>query len=196
MPCAISRTSSVAAFNSCTVSESTALISCCAGGSRRSALRNRSAMETRRCWTPSCRFRSIRRRASLPATTMRAREAASSARLEALAIAIASSSVNSAIRSSVSSGSGPSRELATIAPQRVPATTTGLPTAAGGSPRHQTSALLDPKRFRQSRPRERSAPCATPPLSRDLARSARANRAGHRHSFRRARSRYRRVRSE
>ena len=64
---------------------------------------------TRRCWAPSCRSRSMRRRASSAAMTTRAREATSSSRLSAFAIAVATSSVNSAICDSVS---GRERRLA------------------------------------------------------------------------------------
>ena len=60
---------------------------------------------------------------------MRAREATSSARLSVLAIAVAASSVKSAMRCSVPPGNGPRRDKATIAPQRRPLTWMGLATA-------------------------------------------------------------------
>ena len=60
---------------------------------------------------------------------MRTREASSSARLSALAIEVASSSVNLARRASVSVGSGCSPEEATpITPHRRPSTMIGVPT--------------------------------------------------------------------
>ena len=60
---------------------------------------------------------------------MRAREAASSARLSAFAIAVATSSVNSPICDSVSAGNGASLLVeAAITPQRRPPTTIGQPT--------------------------------------------------------------------
>jgi DNA-binding CsgD family transcriptional regulator len=61
-----------------------------------------SAWVTSRCWTPSCRSRSIRRRASSAAARIRARDAETSARAWAFAIAVAASSVNPASRDSVS----------------------------------------------------------------------------------------------
>jgi hypothetical protein len=82
-----------------------------------------------RCWTPSCRSRSIRRRASSPAATILLRDAESSAAPSAFAIAVATSSVNEASRTSVSGGSGPSFDVAVTVPQRRPSTTIGLPTA-------------------------------------------------------------------
>jgi len=57
---------------------------------------------TRRCCAPSCRSRSIRRRASSAVATIRVRDAASSAPLSAFATAVATSSVNWAMRISVS----------------------------------------------------------------------------------------------
>ena len=59
------------------------------------AARTSSASETSRCCAPSCRSRSIRRRVASAVATIRAREASSSARLSALAIAVATISVNS-----------------------------------------------------------------------------------------------------
>jgi hypothetical protein len=77
---------------------------------------------------PSCRSRSIRRRLSSAAATIRAREAVSSARPAAFAIAVATSSVNEARRSSVSGGNGRSpRELAAITPHTRPWTMIGVP---------------------------------------------------------------------
>ena len=70
------------------------------------AMRSSSPSETSRCWMPSCRSRSIRLRVSSAAATIRAREAISSARLSAFAIAVATSSVKLARRASVSAGSG------------------------------------------------------------------------------------------
>ena len=83
---------------------------------------------TRRCWAPSCRSRSIRRRVSSAAATILARDAVSWARLSAFAMAVAMSSVNSAMRPSVPTGirSGADQAEA-IAPQSRPATTIGTP---------------------------------------------------------------------
>jgi hypothetical protein len=53
---------------------------------------------TRRCCAPSCRSRTIRRRASSEAATILLRDAAISAELSAFAIAVATSSVNEARR--------------------------------------------------------------------------------------------------
>ena len=61
---------------------------------------------TRPCWAPSCRSRTTRRRSSSVAATSRARDAATSVRASAFAIAVATSSVNSAICDSVSGGNG------------------------------------------------------------------------------------------
>jgi hypothetical protein len=83
-----------------------------------------------RCWMPSCRSRSIRFRTSSAATTIRAREAISSALLSAFAMAVATSVVNSARRNSVSGGSGSGLvDPAAITPQRRPSTMMGTPTA-------------------------------------------------------------------
>jgi hypothetical protein len=70
---------------------------------------------------PSCRSRSIRLRVSSAAATILAREAISSARLSAFAIAVATRSVNEARRASVSAGSGCSGlDRAVITPYRRP----------------------------------------------------------------------------
>ena len=70
------------------------------------------------------------RRVASAVATIRAREAASSARFSALAIAVATSSVNSVSRSSVSSGKVRSLvEATTITPQRRSSTMTGAPAA-------------------------------------------------------------------
>ena len=87
-------------------------------------------MCTSRCWAPSCRSRTTRRRASSPAVSRRAREAMSWSRLSAFAIAVSSSWANLAIRSSVSAGGDCSpAQLAMITPQSRPSTTIGAPTA-------------------------------------------------------------------
>ena len=84
---------------------------------------------TRRCWAPSCRSRTTRRRASSLAVTTRPREATTSARASALAPAVATSSVKSAICDSVSGGNGTSRVVeAAITPHIRPPTTIGQPT--------------------------------------------------------------------
>ena len=62
---------------------------------------------------------------------MRAREAVSAARASALAMAVATSSVNPASRASVSAGSGSSlAETAVMTPHSRPSTLTGAPTVA------------------------------------------------------------------
>ena len=77
---------------------------------------------------PSWRSRSIRRRVSSAALTIRARDPASSARASALAIAAAASSAKSVRRASVSAGSGV-EEPASSTPHSRPSTTIGAPTA-------------------------------------------------------------------
>src|SRR5215469_14799393 len=99
------------------------------GLATRAARRSR-ARETRRCWAPSCRSRSMRRRVASAVATIRAREAVRAAWAAALAIAVAASSVNPASRVSVPAGSGPARDPTTMTPQRRPSTLTGTPTAA------------------------------------------------------------------
>ena len=76
MPRAVSRSSS-----SAPVASATARSSCAPspGGSAACAARSCRPSETSRCWAPSCRSRSIRRRAWSPTATIRAREAVSSA---------------------------------------------------------------------------------------------------------------------
>ena len=70
----------------------------------------------------------MRRRVSSAAVTTRARDAASSARLSAFAIAVATSSVNSDMRPSTPSGRGRSRAHSVIiTPQRRPPTKIGVP---------------------------------------------------------------------
>src|SRR6266702_920407 len=67
---------------------------------------------------------------ALAVATIRAREASSSARPSALAIAVARSWVNFASRSSRSAGSGSASRVPTaMTPQRARSTTTGTPTA-------------------------------------------------------------------
>jgi hypothetical protein len=71
----------------------------------------------------------MRRRVSSAAATTRAREAARAERLSAFAIAVATSSVESAICDSVSGGNGvPRLDDAAIAPHSRPPTTIGQPT--------------------------------------------------------------------
>ena len=84
---------------------------------------------TRRCWAPSCRSRSRRRRAASPAPTIRVRDAASSRRASAPASARATSSAKLSRRCSAFDASGSSRWVAaTSRPQTRPATTTGAAT--------------------------------------------------------------------
>ena len=68
------------------------------------ASRSISATDTSRCWAPSWRLRSSRRRCSSPARTTRAREAVRSARAWALATASEASSQNAPSRFSLSGG--------------------------------------------------------------------------------------------
>ena len=146
IPWASSRSSSFAR-SACSSASST---SSPAGSSRSSRRASLSAMTvwTRLCWAPSWRSRSIRRRVSSAVATTRAREAASSARLWALAIAVAISSVNCAMRSSVPGGSGSGRfQAAIIAPHTRAPTITGTrlrsPSSSGTSPlRASTTAAV------------------------------------------------------
>ena len=69
----------------------------------------------------------MRRRASSLAATIRARDAISSACVVAFEIAVATSSVNSATRTSACSGSGAELETTTIAPHTRPSATIGAP---------------------------------------------------------------------
>jgi hypothetical protein len=89
---------------------------CSSGATDASASRSCRPSATSRCWAPSCRSRSTRRRASSAAATIRAREAISSARVAALAIAVATRSAKSLMRASVSGGndSGCDEPSATI----------------------------------------------------------------------------------
>ena len=85
---------------------------------------------TRRCWAPSCRSRTTRRRSSSVAATIRARDAASSVRASVFEIAVATNSVKFSRRDSVSAGSDPPfGDVATRTPQTRPSTTIGAPTA-------------------------------------------------------------------
>ena len=109
--------------------------SCCAsspapGGAVAWAARRSRARETRRCWAPSCRLRSMRRRVASAVATIRAREAVRAAWASALAIAVAASSVNPASRASVPAGSGPARDPTIMTPHSRPSTLTGTPTPA------------------------------------------------------------------
>ncbi len=129
MPWAISCSSSNTLTSSSATRANTPSSSPSCGGTVACAARTSNPSETSRCWMPSCRSRSIRLRVSSAAATIRAREAISSARLSAFAIAVATSSVKEARRASVSAGSGCSgRERAVITPQRRPSTMTGVPT--------------------------------------------------------------------
>ena len=85
---------------------------------------------TSRCCAPSCRSRTNLRRSSSVAATIRARDAATSARASVFEIAVATNSVKLSRRDSVSAGSGSaSGEVATMTPQSRPSTTIGAPTA-------------------------------------------------------------------
>ena len=98
MPCASSRSSTFAR----SALSSASRISAGSAGSPRSSAPHASLrvmiVWTRRCCAPSCRSRTTRRRSSSVAATIRARDAASSARLALFEIAVATSSVNSASR--------------------------------------------------------------------------------------------------
>ena len=86
---------------------------------------------TSRCWAPSCRSRSIRRRVSSAVSTILRREAVSSALLWAFATAVATSSVNCAIRACVSGRTASGCvKVAAITPHVRPETTIGAVTAA------------------------------------------------------------------
>ena len=132
MPWASSRSSAVAcsAWSSASVSRP--------GSSSSSFCKARRAsfrvmvVCTSRCCAPSCRSRTTRRRSSSVAATIRARDAATSARASVFAIAVATSSVNSASRSSMWSGRGSaSATPAPITPQNSPSTTIAAPVPSG-----------------------------------------------------------------
>ena len=93
-------------------------------------MRTASDVATSRCWAPSWRLRSRRRRSASLASTMRMREAASSSRAWALAMAWAARSAKSPTRNSASGGKGASSLEMITAPHRSPAKITGAPTAA------------------------------------------------------------------
>ena len=92
--------------------------------------RARKLSAIRRCWIPSWRSRSIRRRASSAAATILRREAASSSELSAFAIAVATSSVNRSSRSSVPGSGGRSAfvDETPIMPHVLPSTVMGAAT--------------------------------------------------------------------
>ena len=69
-------------------------------------MRRSSATDTSRCCAPSCRLRSSRRRSASPASTMRARDAASCSWASAFASACATSSAKSYRRCSRRPGAG------------------------------------------------------------------------------------------
>ncbi len=71
MPSAISRSSSIAPVATVTARSSCAPSS---GGAAACAVRSCSTSETNRCWAPSCRSRSMRRRVWSAVATIRARE--------------------------------------------------------------------------------------------------------------------------
>ena len=82
-----------------------------------------SASETSRCWAPSWRSRSMRRRAVSAASTIRVRDAASCSRASTLASAAVTSSAKLLILASVPAGNACASSLdAMTAPQRRPAT--------------------------------------------------------------------------
>ena len=103
---------------------------------------------TRRCWAPSWRSRTTRRRASSAAVSTRARDAVSWSRLSAFAIAVPSSAANLTSapprrRAAVAARS----QLAVIAPQILPSTVIGAPTVvqtpdAAGELGDDAAALL------------------------------------------------------
>jgi hypothetical protein len=98
IPCALSRSSSSTLVRPSTTRDSSARSGLISGGTAACEARSSSASETSRCCAPSCRSRSIRRRVASAVATIRAREASTSARLSAFAIAVATSSVNCARR--------------------------------------------------------------------------------------------------
>ena len=106
-PGAISRSPSRTPVSPSMTCDSSARCSPNSAGIAAWAARSSSASETSCCCAPSCRSRSIRRRVASAVARIRAREASSSSWLSAFAIAVASSSVNSLSRSSVSGGRKP-----------------------------------------------------------------------------------------
>jgi hypothetical protein len=89
-----------------------------------------SARATRRCWAPSWRSRSIRRRAASAAATMRARDSLSLIRASTLATACATSSANAPRRASASAPNGSVLEPAANAPHMSPSRRIGAATVA------------------------------------------------------------------
>ena len=111
------------------------------------AARSSSASETSCCCAPSCRSRSIRRRVASAVATIRAREASSSARPSAFAIAVATSSVNFASRPPCRPAAARrSREPTAMTPQRRPSTTTARPPRTAASRRLAQRPRLGPRR--------------------------------------------------
>jgi len=90
---AISRSSSTVPISSSAICSIWFCSSGSSAGTVAWAIRSSKLSATRRCWVPSCRSRSMRRRVASAATTIRAREAVSAAWASALAIAVPMSSV-------------------------------------------------------------------------------------------------------
>ena len=122
IPRASSRSSSSAASSSAHAAASSRAAA--ESGSRLdSRSRRLSASETSRCWAPSWRSRSMRRRAASAVSTIRARDAASCSRASTLARAAVTNSAKLPILASVPAGNACARSLDTMsAPQRRPAT--------------------------------------------------------------------------
>lgn len=128
MPREISCNSLVALAKSDATSARPLLRASNSSGRSSAAARSWRRKETSRCCAPSCRSRSGRRRASLEAATIRAREAISSARDVQAAMEVATRSANSALRYCVSGGNDLAGvEPTTAMPQTRPSTTSGAP---------------------------------------------------------------------
>ncbi len=107
------------------------------------AMRRSSESDTSRCWAPSCRLRSSRRRSASPAATMRARDAASSDRASALARHSATTSANWSTDCSASAASFAAPIVETvIAPHRRPSAVIGAATVEAQSERAQPLGQL------------------------------------------------------
>ena len=147
-PCESSRSSSLAASRPAMMSDTCPFTAGRRDGMESSTARSISPSDTSRCCAPSCRSRSKRRRASSAAATIRAREAISSARASAFAIAVATSSAKPVRRDSVSGGGGCVLEDPTITvPHKRPSTVTSSRQVARG-PRSARKPADHPHRGR------------------------------------------------
>ena len=129
MPRARLRSSSSASVSPTAIPSSSAPNSPRSAGTRSRAARSCTASATSRCCAPSCRSRSNRRRAWSALATILARDWIRSLRASAPAIAVATSSLNSASRCSVSAARRIRRVPTMMPPHRRPSTRIGASTA-------------------------------------------------------------------